>query len=104
DVLPAAPGGLSSDDLFEDMVMCQSRRPNWKGFRIFTTSDNNNEFHRFTHINFTGGPDYPNRIGTGISIEGAQAKQIKIEECNFANLHVGIGRADAGSAGSFRAR
>jgi hypothetical protein len=104
DVLPHAPGGLSSDDLFEDMVMYQSRRPNWKGFRIFTTSDNNNEFHRFKHINFTGGPDYPNRVGTGISIEGAQAKQIKIEECVFAYLHVGIGRADAGSAGSFRAR
>jgi hypothetical protein len=104
DVLPGAPGGLSSDDLFEDMVMYHSRRPNWKGFRIFTTSDNNNEFHRFKHINFTGGPEYPNRLGTGISIEGAQAKQIKIEECNFANLHVGIGRADAGPAGSFRAR
>jgi hypothetical protein len=104
DVLPRAPGGLSSDDLFEDMVMSQSQRPNWKGFRIFTTSDNNNEFHRFKHINFVGGPDYPNRIGTGISIEGAQAKQIKIEECVFAYLHIGIGRADGGSAGSFRAR
>jgi hypothetical protein len=104
DVLPRAPGGLSSDDLFEDMVLYQSQRPNWKGFRIFTTSDNNNEFHRFKHINFTGGPDYPNRIGTGISIEGAQAKQIKIEECVFANLHVGIGRADGKQAGSFRAR
>lgn len=94
------PTPISTRDVFQSVYLqALNTRSDYIGLNVNNSNESNNEQHQITQCGFFGSSqNFGSRLGTGLFLGHANAKQIHIEYTSFS----GLAKAISCSGGSFR--